>query len=62
MGIVSIGEVVGSVSDGPSAQPPSEAGAGQSPQPGGASIPEQAEALERQLRAKVWRRTRLTAD
>jgi len=62
MGIVSIGEVVGSVSDGPSSPPPSEAGAGHPSQPAGASIPDQAEALERQLRTKVWRRTRLTAD
>ncbi|MCP3100752.1 hypothetical protein LZ198_17930 [Myxococcus sp. K15C18031901] len=63
MGIVSIGEVVGSVSDGPSAQQSPEAGPAQPAQPGGAAPgPEQAEAVERQLRTKAWRRTRLAAD
>ncbi|NTX06651.1 hypothetical protein HUA74_42075 [Myxococcus sp. CA051A] len=62
MGIVSIGEVVGSVSDSPSAQQPPEAGTAQATPPGGAPGPEHAEALERQLRTRAWRRTRLTAD
>lgn len=62
MGIVSIGEVVGSVSGGPSEQEaPTPAQAqpqGQEAGPG----PEQTEALERKLRAKSWRKTRLAAD
>ncbi len=63
MGIVSIGEVVGSVSDGPSARRSPEAGTAQPAQSGGgAPGPEQAEALERLLRTKAWRRTRLAAD
>lgn len=62
MGIVSIGEVVGSVSGGPSEQEaPTQAQAQPQGQQGGPG-PEQAEALERLLRAKAWRKTRLSAD
>jgi hypothetical protein len=62
MGIVSIGEVVGSVQGGPSEQerPASdEAGAQQQGAVPHVSPPE---GVERELRVRAWRRTRLQAD
>ncbi|HYO70668.1 MAG TPA: hypothetical protein VEU33_31775 [Archangium sp.] len=61
MGIVSIGEVVGSVNGGPSEHEPSqqEARAQEESTVPHVSRPED---VERELRVRAWRRTRLHAD
>ena len=61
MGIVSIGEVVGSVQDAPGQpeQRPAEEAASEQQ---AASRPSRAEDVERELRVRAWRRTRLHAD
>lgn len=62
MGIVSIGEVVGEVQAGPSepAQASSEGAPGA--QEHATLMTPQAEELERELRVRAWRQTRLQAD
>ncbi len=62
MGIVSIGEVVGSVSGGPSEPGAPTATQSQPQEQGAAPSSEQTEALERQLRSRAWRQARLAAD
>ncbi|WP_257446345.1 hypothetical protein [Archangium lipolyticum] len=62
MGIVSIGEVVGSVAGGPSEPEPSPAD--ETGAEGAQATPDasHADAVERELRVRAWRRTRLAAD
>jgi hypothetical protein len=61
MGIVSIGEVVGTVQAGPSESGPSQQEARAEQERSAPRVPS-AEDLERELRARAWRQTRLQAD
>lgn len=62
MGIVSIGEVVGSVQGAPGQ--PEQPSTEQAPteQQSATSRPPHAEDVQRELRMRAWRRTRLHAD
>ena len=62
MGIVSIGEVVGTVQGAPGQ--PEQLSTEQAPteQQAATSRPFRAEDVERELRVRTWRRTRLHAD
>ncbi|MFY0566335.1 hypothetical protein ACN28E_21200 [Archangium lansingense] len=62
MGIVSIGEVVGSVQGGPSEQEQSPSEEARAQQQGAAPNVPPPDDLERELRVRAWRRTRLHAD
>jgi hypothetical protein len=62
MGIVSIGEVVGSVQDAPGQLEQLQAEEVAAEQRAAASRPSHAEDVERELRVKAWRRSRLHAD
>lgn len=62
MGIVSIGEVVGSVQGGPSEQERPASDEARTQQEGAAPNVSHPDGVERELRVRAWRRTRLHAD
>jgi hypothetical protein len=62
MGIVSIGEVVGSVQGAPGQPEPLSTEQAPTEQQAATPRPTHAEDVQRELRMRAWRRTRLHAD